>query len=131
VTRDSLYSAIVEIQPGNGSGEERRRIPSTVHTFADDWLTLIAAERLAPATAVGVENNDVLFVGEVVRSISWGSNEWAIDIKVAHTLTGLQSLMILRAELERHQTRNKDAPMEESIACGVLSVGKNKAAKNF
>jgi hypothetical protein len=21
----------------------------------------------------------------------WGSNEWAIDIKVAHTLTGLQN----------------------------------------
>jgi hypothetical protein len=60
----------------------------------------------------------------------WGNNEWAIDIKVEQNLTGLQSLMILRAQLEQHQTRSKDAPMEESIACAVLSVGENTAAKN-
>jgi hypothetical protein len=115
----------VEIQPGNGS-EERRKIPSAIHTFAHQWLTLITGERLAASAAVGVEHNDVLFVGEVVRSTPWGQNEWATDIKVEHTLTGLQSLMLLRAELEQHQTKSKDARMEEPILCEVPS-GESKA----
>jgi hypothetical protein len=114
VTQDSLYSAIVEIQPRNGS-EERRKVASTVHTFAHEWLTLITGERLPPSTAVGVEHNDVLLIGEVVRSMPWGNDKWAIDIKVEQTLTGLQSLMILRAQLEQHQSKSKDAQMEEQI----------------
>jgi hypothetical protein len=114
VTRDSLYSATVEIQPGNGS-EERRKIPSTVHTFAHQWLTLTAGERLATSSAVAVEHNDVLFIGEVVRSTPCGEDEWAIDIKVEHTLTGLQSLMILRAQLEQHQTQSTDSLIEAPI----------------
>jgi hypothetical protein len=61
---------------------------------------------------LSVEHNDVLFIGEVVRSTPWGNDEWAIDIKVEHTLTGLQSLMILRAQLEQHQTQSKDTPIE-------------------
>jgi hypothetical protein len=102
-----------------------------VHTFAHQWLTLIVGERLATSTVVSVEHTDVLFLGEVVRSMPWGNDEWAIDIKVEQTLTGLQSLMILRAQLEQHQTRSKDARMEEPIACAVLSVGRNTAAKNL
>ena len=129
MTRDSLYSATVEIQPGNGS-EDRRKLPGMVHTFAHQWLTLIAGERLATSTVVGIEHNDVLFLGEVVRSIPRGDDKWAIHIKVEQTLTGLQSLMILRAQLEQHQTRSKDARIEEPLLCEVLSVGKNKAAKN-
>ena len=99
-----------------------------VHTFAHQWLTLITSERLASSTAVGVEHNDVLFIGEVVRSMPWGSDEWAIDIKVVQTLTGLQSLVIFRAQLEQHQALSKDAEMEAPIA--VLNTGKSTAAKN-
>ena len=99
-----------------------------VHTFAHPWLTLTAGERLAASTAVAVEHNDVLFIGEVVRSTPWGQDEWAIDIKVEHTLTGLQSLMFLRAQLEHHQTQSKDTAIEVPIVCEVLSVSKNKAA---
>jgi hypothetical protein len=125
VTRNSLYSATVEIQPGNGS-EERRNIPSAIHTFAHQWLTVITGERLPACTAVGVEHNDVLFVGEVVRSTPYGYDEWATEIKVEHTLTGLQSLMVLRAELEQHQSKSKDARMEEPVVCEVPS-GESKA----
>jgi hypothetical protein len=76
---DSLYPATVEIQPANRS-EERRKIPSVVHTFADDWLTLITGQRLTASTAVAVEHNDVVFVGEVVRSMPDGNDEWVTDI---------------------------------------------------
>jgi hypothetical protein len=100
------------------------------HTFAHQWLTLIAGERLAASTVVGVEHNDVLFLGQVVHSTPWGNDEWAIDIKVEQTLTGLQSLLTLRAQLEQDQTKSKNARMEEPIPCEVLGVGKNKAAKS-
>jgi hypothetical protein len=129
VTQGSLYAATIEIQPANAS-EERRKLPSTVHTFAHQWLTLIAGERLAASTVVGVEHNDVLFLGQVVHSTPWGNDEWAIDIKVEQTLTGLQSLLTLRAQLEQDQTRSKNARMEEPMMCEVLGVGKNKAAKS-
>jgi hypothetical protein len=87
-----------------------------VRTFAHQWLTLITGERLASSTAVGVEHNDILFVGEVVRSTPYGSDEWATDIKVEHTVTGLQSLMLLRAQLQRHQNTTNDARMEQPVS---------------
>ena len=64
-------------------------------------VTLITGERLPTSTAVGVEHNDLLFLGEVVRSTCWGNHEWAIDIKVEQTLKGLESLRILRAQLQQ------------------------------
>lgn len=108
MTLDSTKSATLEIAPANET-QARRRIPSAVNTFAHQWLTLIAGERLAASTAVGIEYNDVLFIGEVILSTPWGSDEWTIDIKVAQILTGLESLMILRAQLE---TLSKDAAVE-------------------
>ncbi len=95
--------ATLEIQPANGTGE-RRRIPSTLHTFANKRLILSTGEPLAMSTAVGLEYNDVLFVGEVVRCTLGTGDQWTLEIKVAHTLTGLQSLMILRAQLDQFQT---------------------------
>ena len=52
-----------------------------------------------------MEYNDVLFVGEALHSTPEAGDHWTIDIKVEHTLTGLQSLMILRTQLEQFQTR--------------------------
>jgi hypothetical protein len=127
VAPDSPDPAVLEILPANDSGE-RRRIPSLVHTFAGQRLTLITGERLAVSTAVGIEYNDVLSIGEVLRSTPRGSDEWAIDIKVVQTLTGLQSLMILRAQLEQHQNLSKDAAMEAPVA--ALNAGKNGTANS-
>mgnify|MGYP007135512658 CR=1 FL=1 len=101
-----LNSATLEIQPANGRGE-----------------------RLDLSTAVGVEYNDVLFVGEVVRCTAAAGDQWEIDVKVAQTLTGLQSLLMLRAQLNQHQIQSKDAATEEPILCAVLSEGKNKEVK--
>jgi hypothetical protein len=111
VTPTSLDSAIIELLPANGSSE-RGRIPGIIHAFAHQWLTLITKERLATSTAVGIEHNDVLFMGDVVRSLPWGSDDWAVDIKVAKTLTGLESLMSLRAQLQQYQPISNDAPVK-------------------
>ena len=71
VAPDTDKLARLEIQPAHGTGE-RRSLPIVFQTFADKCLTLTTSEQVAISTVVGVEYNDVLFVGEVVRSISWG-----------------------------------------------------------
>jgi hypothetical protein len=101
VTPDSLNSATVEIVSENDN-EERRRIPGIFHAFASRCVRLIASEWLAHRTVIGIECNDVLFIGEVVGCTPGDENQWEIDVKVVQTLTGLESLMILRAQLEQH-----------------------------
>lgn len=57
-----------------------------------------APEAVAISTPVSVEYDDSLFLGEVVRCAQLG-NSWMVDIKVEQILSGLQSLMALRARL--------------------------------
>jgi hypothetical protein len=125
VTPNSDKSARLEVQQAQGTGE-RRKLPVVFETFADKCLTLTTSEQVAISTAVGVEYNDVLFVGEVVRCTATGE-QWAMDIKVAQTLTGLQSLLILRAQLDQHQTESKDVPIEVPVFCEVPRKGNKKA----
>ena len=70
-------------------------------SFSGQWLTLTTVERLATGTVISVEYNDVLFIGETVSCTPKTGDRWAVIVKVAQTLTGLQSLMLLRAQLER------------------------------
>jgi hypothetical protein len=128
VTPDTDGLARLEMQPAHGTGE-RRSLPIVFQTFANKCLTLSTSEALGLSTAVGVEYNDVLFVGEVMRCTAGAGDQWQVEIKVAQTLTGLQSLLMLRAELDRHQTESKDALIEEPILCEVLNTGKKKTVK--
>ena len=102
VRQDSPNFARVEIVSEN-DGKERRTIPGIFHAVASKCVKLIASERLAQCTVVGIECNDVLFIGEVVGCAPGDGDQWEIDVKIAQTLTGLESLMILRAELEHAQ----------------------------
>jgi hypothetical protein len=128
VTRNTDKSARLEILPEYGTGE-RRSIPIVFQTFANKCLTLSTNEALGLSTAVGLEYNDVLFVGEVVRCTAGVGDHWRVEIKVEQTLSGLQSLLILRAELDRHQTESKAGSMEAPIPCAVLNTGKKKTVK--
>ncbi len=62
-------------------------------------LNLLSRERLSPATAISVEYNDAMFLGEVLACTQDCSDTWHIEVKVEQILTGLQSLMTLRARL--------------------------------
>lgn len=62
-------------------------------------LGVDAAERIATSTAVSVEYNDALFLGEVLKCAPKENGSWDVEIKVEQILTGLQSLMKLRAHL--------------------------------
>ena len=86
---------MLEVLSVNDSAEGRQ-IPSKFQFFANQHLTLLTGERLIASTAVSVKCDDVLFLGEVVNSIPSADDQWTIDIKVAHTLADLQSLMNVR-----------------------------------
>jgi hypothetical protein len=118
VTQTSDNSARLEVQPAHATGE-RRKLSVGFQTFANKCLTLTTSEQLGISTVVGVEYNDVLFLGEVVRCTAAGER-WAIDIKVGQMLTDLQTLLVLRAQLDQDQTASKDIPMEAPLLCEVL-----------
>lgn len=62
-------------------------------------MELIAMERVAPSTPITVEYNDALFLSEVVVCTQDVSGNWHLETKIEQILTGLQSLMNLRANL--------------------------------
>jgi hypothetical protein len=62
-------------------------------------LSLVSPSRLAPYTAISVEYNDTMFLGEVVACTQDCAEAWHIEVKVEQILTGLQSLIMLRARL--------------------------------
>ena len=62
-------------------------------------LNLTSRDRLPALTAVTVEYNDAMFLGEVVACTHNCDDTWHVEIKVEQILTGLQSLMNLRARL--------------------------------
>jgi hypothetical protein len=124
VTQNSDNSARLEVQPAHATGE-RRKLSVGFQTFANKCLTLMTSEQLGISTVVGVEYNDVLFLGEVVRCTALGEL-WAVDIKVGQMLTDLQSLLILRAQLEQHQTESKDVPIEAPCSGKFCETGTRK-----
>lgn len=62
-------------------------------------LVLETEEPLALSTALSVEYNDAMFLGEVVARAQSNGNRWEIEVRIEQILTGLQSLMALRAGL--------------------------------
>ena len=61
-------------------------------------LNLDVSSPLLASTPVTVEYNDALFLGEVLICRKTGDS-WKAEIKVEQILTGLQSLIALRARL--------------------------------
>lgn len=62
-------------------------------------LSLQAGEPVPISSAVSVEFNDALFLGEIVACGTGGSQGCTIEVKVEQILSGLQSLMTLRSRL--------------------------------
>lgn len=61
-------------------------------------LQIILSERITAGTAVSVEHEDMLLMGEVVANAEQ-AHLWRADIRVEHALTGLMNVMALRAKL--------------------------------
>ena len=61
-------------------------------------LSLNAQEPLGISSAVSIEYEDALFLGEVVSCLD-ASGNWNVEVKIEQILTGLHSLMALREGL--------------------------------
>lgn len=77
----------------------KRSIPCAFQGMEGKRAILEAGERLAISTAVSIEYEDKLFLGEVVTCSAPSPGVFRMEIKVEQILTGLQSLMNLRARL--------------------------------
>jgi hypothetical protein len=62
-------------------------------------LALETSERIAPSTTVSIEYNDALFLGDVMSCTHKNADFWSLEVRVEQVLSGLQSLMALRAGL--------------------------------
>jgi hypothetical protein len=85
--------------PSVDSHGQKQTMPCLIHGMEGERLTLEAQERPPISAAVSIECNDALFLGEVIRSAPEDNGYWRAEIKVEQILTGLQSLMNLRARL--------------------------------
>jgi hypothetical protein len=96
---DHPHSSVIQIPTGEANGS-KKQIPCTFESMQDKRLILEAPERLGISTLLSVEYNDAMFLGEVVGCRRGATGDiWQIEIKVEQVLTGLQSLMALRAGL--------------------------------
>lgn len=88
--------ATIQIAAANGT---RQSIPCNFDGLQGKRLTVTSRDRIAPFTAVHVEHEDALFLAEVVACTHNVDDSWHLELKVEQVLTGLQSLMTLRARL--------------------------------
>jgi hypothetical protein len=84
--------------PQQEEGAKERIISCVVNYWQGPRLQIILSEKIAAGTAISVEHEDMLLMGEVVANVQQ-SHLWRADIHVEHALTGLMNLMALRAKL--------------------------------
>ena len=87
-------SATVKVSLGGAS----RTIPCLYEEIHGERLILESSAPLLASTPVTVEYNDALFLGEVITCTEM-NGLYKAEVKVEQILTGLQSLIALRARL--------------------------------
>jgi len=79
-------------------GGKEHTISCVVNYWQGPRLQIILSEQIATGTAVSVEYEDMLLMGEVVAT-GEQAHLWRADIHVEHALTGLMNLMALREKM--------------------------------
>jgi hypothetical protein len=87
------------IQIPSGASGARRNIACIVHRTEAKRMVLRTEEPIAASTVLSVEYNDAMVLGEIVACRESGEKDWELDVQIEQILTGLQSLMTLRASI--------------------------------
>jgi hypothetical protein len=103
---DHPHPATIQVPNGEANGA-KLHVPSTFAGMEGKRLILESPERISMSTPVSVEYNDAMFLGEVMLCKPSGDGNFRVEIYVEQILTGLQSLMALRAGLLGDQTAAK------------------------
>lgn len=94
---DQAPSATLQLAKVEADGT-KRSVSCLFQGIESKRLSLQANEPVPISSAVSVEFNDALFLGEIVACTS-GTQACTIEVKVEQILSGLQSLMTLRSRL--------------------------------
>ena len=97
-SEDQAPSATLQLATPDPDGA-KRRIPCLFQGIEGKRLSLQASEPVPISSAVSVEFNDALFLGEVVACSTGSVQSCAVEVKVEQILSGLQNLMTLRSRL--------------------------------
>src|SRR5438477_12921177 len=95
---DDAPSAVIQLASPDPGGK-KRTVLCSFQGSEGKRLSLQASEAVPVSSAVSVEFNDALFLGEVVACTGPANKTCDIEIKVEQILSGLQSLMALRSHL--------------------------------
>ena len=90
--------AVINIVSGVDAAH-RTAIPCAFQNMEGKHLIVSSRDKVPLFTAVSVEYNDALFLGEIMNCSPQADQGWQVEIKVEQILTGLQTLMVLRARL--------------------------------
>jgi hypothetical protein len=93
---DNPQTATIQVPTGNGA---KRSISCAFHGMDGRRLIVEAGEPLSLSTALSIEHEDNLFLGEVVVCAAQSPGVYKLEIKIEQILTGLHSLMALRSRL--------------------------------
>jgi len=95
---DHPHPATIQISTGEANAA-KLHVSATFSGMEGKRLTLEATERISLSTPVSVEYNDAMFMGEVILCTPTENGNYQVQIFVEQILTGLQSLIALRAGL--------------------------------
>lgn len=93
---DNAPNAVIQLASPDG---KKRTVMCSFQGSEGKRLSLQANEPVPISSAVSVEVNDALFLGEVVACTGAVNKTCDIEIKVEQILSGLQSLLALRSHL--------------------------------
>ena len=93
---DEQALAVIKVpSPANGIPQE---MECEIRQRHGRRFQVETSKPIATSTAVTIEHDDALFLGEVLSCENYGRC-WQLEINIEQILTGLQSLMALRARL--------------------------------
>ena len=113
---DDAPSAVIQLASPDADGK-KRTVLCSFQGSEGKRLVLQASEPVPVSSAVSVEFNDALFLGEVVACTGPVNKACDIEIKVEQVLSGLQSLMALRSHL-----LSEGVPQQRAALVPVTSV---------
>jgi hypothetical protein len=75
------------------------KVPCEVEAVSGKQLSVRVLDQYPPYTAVTVQCEDVMFLGDIICCVPQPAGGYRSDVKIHQVLTGLQNLMNLRARL--------------------------------
>jgi hypothetical protein len=95
--RNNKSTATLQRLSSEGGAKEVSSVQ--IESYSDGYICFTSAVQVQVRTAVTLECNDVMILGEVTACMLDLNEVWRVELKVEHLLNNLQSLLQLRDRL--------------------------------